>query len=161
MSNKKSSKKVSKKQAVKSAEQRPAKRKKIVSLAEYEAEAKALRQADEKTEPVTGPATEGANAPMEAVTSAKATKKKDRKPSGLDAAVTVLAEAGKPMNCGDMVKRMLETGLWQTNGKTPAATLAAGILCDKHGRFNKAAPGHWELTEAGKAMVPTIKKAFV
>ena len=32
------------------------------------------------------------------------------------------------MNCGDMVKTMLETGLWQTGGKTPAATIYAAII---------------------------------
>ncbi len=88
-----------------------------------------------------------------AVTKAKG--KKDRKPSGLDAAVAVLSEAGKPMNCGDMVARMLETGLWQTNGKTPAATIYAGIITEiaKKGdksRFRKTDRGHFELTAAGK-----------
>ena len=83
-------------------------------------------------------------------------EKKDRKPSGLDAAVTILAEAGKPMNCGDIVKRMLETGLWKTNGKTPAATIYAAIIREiavKGGksRFRKTERGHFELTPAGIA----------
>ncbi len=89
-------------------------------------------------------------------TAAKSSHKKDRKPSGLDAAVAVLAEAGTPMNCGDMVKRMLETGLWKTNGKTPSATIYAAIITEiaKKGdksRFRKTDRGHFELTAAGKA----------
>lgn len=98
-----------------------------------------------------------AAAPAAAADKSKATakEKKDRKPSGLDAAVAVLAEAGKPMNCGDMVRRMLETGLWQTNGKTPAATIYASIITEisKKGaasRFRKTDRGHFELTEVGK-----------
>ncbi len=85
----------------------------------------------------------------------KTKEKKDRKPSGLDAAVAVLAEAGKPMNCGDMVARMLETGLWKTNGKTPAATIYAAIITEiaKKGdksRFRKVDRGQFELTEIAK-----------
>ena len=52
----------------------------------------------------------------------------DGKMSGLDAAAKVLAETGKPMNCEDMVKLMLEDGLWATEGKTPAATIYAAII---------------------------------
>ena len=82
-------------------------------------------------------------------------QKKDRKPSGLDAAVAVLAEAGKPMNCGDMVRRMLETGLWKTSGKTPSSTIYAAIITEisKKGatsRFRKTDRGMFELTEVGK-----------
>ena len=85
----------------------------------------------------------------------KTKEKKDRKPSGLDAAVAVLAEAGTPMNCGDMVARMLETGLWKTNGKTPAATIYAAIITEiaKKGdksRFRKVDRGQFELTEIAK-----------
>ena len=51
-----------------------------------------------------------------------------KKVSGLDAAAQVLADAGKPMRCGDMVEKMLAKGLWKTGGKTPAATIYAAIL---------------------------------
>jgi hypothetical protein len=59
------------------------------------------------------------------------------------------------MNTADMVKRMLETGLWQTGGKTPAATIYAAIIREiavKGGqsRFRKTERGHFELTAAGK-----------
>ena len=80
---------------------------------------------------------------------------KTRRPGGLDAAVAVLAEAGKPMNTKDMVERMLSTGLWKTNGKTPAATIYAAIIREiaKKGdksRFRKTDRGMFELTAAGK-----------
>ena len=53
---------------------------------------------------------------------------KEKKPSGLDAAAQVLKDAGEPMRCGDMVEKMLSTGLWKTGGKTPAATIYSAIL---------------------------------
>jgi len=81
---------------------------------------------------------------------------KQRKPGGLDAAVTVLRESGVPMNCGDIVKTALEKGYWQTGGKTPAATIYAAILREINvkgadARFRKTARGHFELTAAGIA----------
>ena len=51
-----------------------------------------------------------------------------KKISGLDAAAQVLKDAGEPMRCGDMVQKMLDTGLWKTDGKTPAATIYAAII---------------------------------
>jgi len=101
-----------------------------------------------------GDLTKGVTVPT-AARKRPAKEDKPKRPSGLDAAVAVLAEAGKPMNCGDMVKRMLETGLWKTNGKTPAATIYAAILreCATKGdasRFRKTDRGHFELTEVGK-----------
>jgi len=80
---------------------------------------------------------------------------KRRKVSGLDAAVMVLKEAGTPLNCGDMMTRMLETGLWKTGGKTPASTLYSAIVTEisKKGdasRFRKTERGMFTLTEVGK-----------
>lgn len=48
--------------------------------------------------------------------------------SGLDAAAKVLQEAGEPLAAQVLVARMLERGLWKTAGKTPAATIYAGII---------------------------------
>jgi hypothetical protein len=81
---------------------------------------------------------------------------KERKPGGLDCAVRVLREAGTPLNTGDMVKTMLEKGYWQTEGKTPAATIYAAIITEiskkgANSRFRKVARGQFELTEVGKA----------
>jgi hypothetical protein len=83
---------------------------------------------------------------------AKAKAKKERKPSGLDAAARVLREAGEPMNCGDMVKAMLEKGLWKTGGKTPSATIYAAILREiavkgDASRFRKTDRGKFELAK--------------
>lgn len=112
----------------------------------------ARRKAKEQDAPAATP-TATADKPKAAATKPK--EKKERKPSGLDAAVVVLAEAGKPMNCGDMVKRMLETGLWKTSGKTPSSTIYAAIITEiaKKGaasRFRKTDRGMFELTEVGK-----------
>ena len=73
-----------------------------------------------------------------------------RGPSGLDAAATVLAEAGEPLNTKTMVERMLAKGLWTTGGKTPASTIYAAILreCATKGdksRFRKVERGKFEL----------------
>ena len=72
--------------------------------------------------------------------------------SGLDAAAQVLAEAGKPVNSKTIVERMLERGLWQTNGKTPSATIYAAMireiarLQDK-ARFRKVERRKFELVK--------------
>jgi len=86
---------------------------------------------------------------------AKAAKPKgERKPGCLDAAVRVLQEAGKPMQCGEIVKVALEKGYWQTKGATPGATLYAAVLreCVAKGakaRFRRAAVKE---TKDGKAV---------
>ena len=82
---------------------------------------------------------------------------KGKRPSGLDSAVVVLAEAHKPMNTTDIVARMVETGLWKTKGKTPAATIYAAIIREiaakgAESRFRKADRGTFELTDAGKGV---------
>ena len=84
------------------------------------------------------------------VTMPKADKKK--RASGLDAAATVLAAAGEPLNTAEMVKRMLAKGLWKTSGKTPAATIYAAIIREiatkgKDARFRKTARGKFELAK--------------
>lgn len=66
--------------------------------------------------------------------------------SGLDAAARILGEAGAPLGCTEMVRRMLEQGLWSTAGKTPAATINAAIIREiRHrgegSRFRKAGRG--------------------
>ena len=76
----------------------------------------------------------------------------DGKMSGLDAAAKVLAEAGQPLSCQEMVQRMLEQGLWATSGRTPAATVYSAILREiqKKGdasRFRKADRGKFSVAE--------------
>lgn len=63
-----------------------------------------------------------------------------------EAAKKVLADAGKPLHYNEITKRMLERGLWTSNGATPAATVNAAIAVDiqQHGSaatFARAAPG--------------------
>ena len=77
---------------------------------------------------------------------------KQRKPSGLDAAAQVLAEAGEPMGCKEMVERMLAKDLWKTNGKTPAATIYAAIIREiatkgEKARFRKVERGKFTLAK--------------
>lgn len=80
-------------------------------------------------------------------TKATSPKRKGRSsPSGLDAAAKVLSQSREPMRCGDLVKKMLDKGLWKTSGKTPAATINAAIIRDirtngKTSRFRKAGRG--------------------
>ena len=48
---------------------------------------------------------------------------KEKRVGLVDAAIQVMKAAGKPMNCKDIVKVILEKKLWETSGKTPDATL--------------------------------------
>ncbi len=57
-----------------------------------------------------------------------ATGAKQERPSLLNLAAKVLAESSEPLNCRQMVERVLATGQWTTSGKTPAATLSSAIL---------------------------------
>jgi hypothetical protein len=84
----------------------------------------------------------------EAVSDAMGAVAKDKKErnSLLNLAAKVLAEAGVPLNCKEMVEKVLATGLWQTEGKTPSATLSSAILreCrtkDEASRFRKVKRG--------------------
>ena len=77
----------------------------------------------------------------------------EKKRLGLvDAAIQVMKAAGKPMNCQEVVKAILEQKLWESAGKTPAATLYSSILRDiqKKGaeaRFKKVERGQFALAE--------------
>jgi len=83
----------------------------------------------------------------------RATKAKGtRGLSGLDAAAKVLEEAGEPLSCKAIVERAFGAGYWQSEGKTPAATIYAAILREmqKKGdesRFVKAGRGLFALAE--------------
>ena len=167
-----------KKNEVKAGKVNRAKRKKIVSLAEYEAEAEqasAERAAGQVRKDIAktvkavenGDLAKGVTVPTGAKKAAKATKdakpagKRDtaqrdangaKRPSGLDAAAKVLGEAKEPLNCKEMVERMLAEGLWRTGGKTPAATIYSAILREISGkgeasRFVKAERGKFTLAK--------------
>ena len=75
---------------------------------------------------------------------------KEKRLGLVDAAIQVMKAAGKPMNCKDIVKVILEKKLWETTGKTPDATLYSSILRDiqKKGaeaRFKKVDRGQFAL----------------
>jgi hypothetical protein len=94
-------------------------------------------------------APKGAKAPK--IATGRKTGGKDEKPgSGLDAAAKVLAEAGEPLSCKQMVERAFEKGYWASEGKTPWATVYSAILREiqakgDQARFRKAARGRFEL----------------
>ena len=134
---------------------RPAKRGKIVSLAEYEAgAAKARAPKAKKARKATGKAK---------TTTKRHTGERDAKGgqpkrlSILDAAVKVLGECGAddgPLNCNEMVERMTAKGYWAParGGKTPASTLYAAILREiRHkgddSRFEKIERGKFALSQ--------------
>jgi len=81
---------------------------------------------------------------------AKGGAQEAKRPSGLDAAARVLAEAAEPLDCKTIVQRAFEKGYWRSGGKTPAATVYAAILREiqkkgESSRFRKAARGTFEL----------------
>ncbi|HUT56492.1 MAG TPA: winged helix-turn-helix domain-containing protein [Phycisphaerae bacterium] len=125
------------KKTKKGAKKQQAPKKRVVTKAQYEAEAKAAK---------------GAAPTSKAKPKAPAKERKPRagKPSGLDAAAKVLAEAGEPLNTKTMVEQMLAKKLWQTGGKTPAATIYAAIIREiavkgSESRFRKTERGKFTL----------------
>lgn len=79
-------------------------------------------------------------------------KTKKERNSLLNLAAKVLAEAGVPLNCKEMVEKVLATGLWQTKGKTPAATLYSAVLREVQ---TKGEAARFRKTERGKFTVAT------
>jgi hypothetical protein len=97
------------------------------------------------TPPAEAAKAEGTKTPRKA----KAKKEpKPKKASCLDAAARVLAEAGQPMNCKEMIDAMAAKGYWKSpGGKTPAATLYSAILREL---ATKGADARFVKTERGK-----------
>jgi hypothetical protein len=78
-------------------------------------------------------------------------EKKTKKPSLLNLAAGVLAKAGKPMGCKEIVEAILAGGEWKTKGKTPAATLYSAIIREianpaRGSRFKKVERGQFAAT---------------
>jgi len=100
-----------------------------------------------------------------ATTKAKATKgttrakqgdkraKKTKRPSGLDAAARVLAEAQQPMGVREIVEVAAQKGYWKSpGGKTPHATVYSAIIREianrgKDSRFKKTDRGKFTAIE--------------
>ena len=80
---------------------------------------------------------------------AKEAAAQDKKLSALDAAAKVLQEAGRPMNCQEMIADMAAKGYWTSPaGKTPASTLYSALLREikikgNQARFQKSARGQF------------------
>jgi len=92
--------------------------------------------------------------PAPAKTKAKKAKEpKVKKASALDAALRVLAEAGQPMTCPEMIEAMTAKNYWASpKGLTPAATLYSAILREisakgKESRFVKTERGKFGLAK--------------
>ena len=129
---------------------------KIVTKEEYEAEVRTETPTQEH-ETMTAKKT---NTKSSKKSSAKTSSKKaspkakgEKRPSGLDAAAKVLAEAKLPLSAKEMVERMLAKGLWKTSGKTPEATIYAAIIREiaakgKDARFKKVERGRFEAVRA-------------
>jgi len=86
--------------------------------------------------------------PKKAATRAKQGQQKAKRVSGLDAAARVLAEAGEPMTCRQIVEVAFEKGYWKSGGKTPHATIYAAMIREiaakgKESRFKKVDRGQF------------------
>jgi len=48
-----------------------------------------------------------------------------------DAAIQILKDAGKPLHAKVIAERIIEAGLWSSDGKTPEATVSerTGLNC--------------------------------
>lgn len=72
--------------------------------------------------------------------------------TALKAVETVLKDAGEPLHYREITKRILHRGLWNTQGRTPEATINAQLAVDvkKKGassRFRRQGPGLFALRE--------------
>lgn len=70
----------------------------------------------------------------------------------LDAVMQVLKGTGKPLHAKEIAKKVIEAGLWESDGKTPVATVSARLYSDikKHGgqsSFIKVAPQTFSLRD--------------
>ena len=83
---------------------------------------------------------------------AKAANKTKGMMSGLAAAAKVLAEAGEPMRCKEIVETMIAKGYWKTAGQTPSATIYSAITREintkgQDARFKKTDRGLFAANE--------------
>ena len=72
----------------------------------------------------------------------------------IDAIEAVLAEAGAPLDYREITRRVLAQGLWQSDGRTPDATINARLAVDikdlgAGSRFQRTKPGVFALRKWG------------
>jgi restriction system protein len=80
--------------------------------------------------------------------------------SALAAARLILEQAAAPLHYEEITKRILDSDLWHTSGKTPAATLSALLSnsVKKRGTaspFIHTSPGHYALNPSPSAALPS------
>ncbi|MDA3960246.1 MAG: winged helix-turn-helix domain-containing protein [Planctomycetota bacterium] len=68
----------------------------------------------------------------------------------LDATIQLLEEATEPLSCAQITEAIIAKGWWQTQGRTPAATLYAAIIREirnkgDRARFMKTGRGRFAL----------------
>lgn len=87
------------------------------------------KKATTKKTPAKTPAKKPAPNAVTAATKkpAKPAPRKGKRPSGLDLAAKVLADASEPLAAKTIAERVIAAG-WQTSGKTPHATLYAAMM---------------------------------
>jgi len=90
--------------------------------------------------------------PKKSATRAKQGDKRAKKPSGLDAAVRVLAESKEPMGVREIVGIAFEKGYWKSDGATPWATIYSAIIREiaakgKESRFKKVDRGRFAVNK--------------
>lgn len=88
-----------------------------------------------------------------------------------EAAIQVLREAGEPLKVEELVKRILDEKLWQSGGKTPAASIEAALIIDMKKKgdkstFVRVAPRTYGLRDSGTtspvkttSISPALKKS--
>ena len=74
--------------------------------------------------------------------------------NSLDAAFTVLTQAGEPLHYAEITRRILAQNLWPTQGKTPDQTINARLVVDlnelgENSRFQRSGPGVYALRAWG------------
>lgn len=135
----------------------------VNEVAAPEAQAKQVPEASPE-EAAEAPAEQTPETPVEPATDAQApatadaAKKPARKPkskkadgpkkmTAINAAAQVVAEAGKPMTCAEMIEEMSKRKLWTSpGGATPAATLYSAILNE----LKKGAASRFQKVDRGK-----------
>lgn len=80
-----------------------------------------------------------------------------------DAIAQVLAASGEPLHVKEITARLLDQGLWETQDRTPAATVAANLLTDirtngRESRFVKSARNVFALSPALVAFDATAER---
>jgi hypothetical protein len=109
---------------------------------------KATKPKAKATKPKATKRTRASVAQPDAATAPEASTTTTKPISGLEAAATILRDAGEPLDVKTIVARMLERSLWTTAGKTPAATIYSAIIREirakgSSSRFLKADRGRF------------------